>query len=274
VNICALSLAITGAFWYQESPVAAVQMLWINLIMDSLASLALATEPPSDELLLRPPVNRTANMITKQMWFNMLGQGLYQAALCLWILFYGPTYFGVPDGTAYLEETGAPSAHHTILFNTLVMMTLANEINCRKLDGEFNVFTGVLNNKLFIGVLSVTFVLQCIMAQFGGYFLKCYVDGLSVGQWFFCLMCALSVLAWQLVVNTVAWFFGDHKGTPYSSAEGGMFKFKSCFGNGNVEYAAKYAETSFSTEKVRRKTETMSKDFQRAPSTRLSRVGS
>ena len=89
-------------------------------------------------------------MISKQMWFNMGGQGAYQALLCLWILFNGPSYFGVPDGTAYFEETGAPSLHHTILFNTLVLMTLANEINCRKLDGEFNVFSGVLDNVWFV----------------------------------------------------------------------------------------------------------------------------
>ena len=66
--------------------------------MDSLASLALATEPPTEKLLQRPPVNRTASMISKQMWFNMLGQGLYQASICLWLLFHGPGYFNVPDG--------------------------------------------------------------------------------------------------------------------------------------------------------------------------------
>ena len=55
VNIAAISVAVVGAFRYQESPIAAVQMLWINLIMDSLASLALATEPPDDALLDRPP---------------------------------------------------------------------------------------------------------------------------------------------------------------------------------------------------------------------------
>ena len=83
VNIVALTLAIVGAFVFQESPIAAVQMLWINLIMDSLASLALATEPPSDALLHRPPVNRSASMISRQMWFNMVGQALYQGGVCL-----------------------------------------------------------------------------------------------------------------------------------------------------------------------------------------------
>merc|ERR1719240_1059259 len=106
-------------------------------------------------------------MISKQMWCNMIGQGIYQSSICLWVLFRGPGFFGVPEGTQYLEETGAPSVHHTILFNTLVLMTLANEINCRKLNGEFDVFEGVLKNVWFVAVLLTTLVLQCLAAQFG-----------------------------------------------------------------------------------------------------------
>jgi len=253
VNIVALSLAITGAFAFQESPIAAVQMLWINLIMDSLASLALATEPPTELLLDRPPVNRTASMFTKQMWFNMLGQGVLQAGLLHWLLFYGTSYFGVPDGTEYLEETGRPSKHHTILFNSLVLMTLANEINCRKLDGEANVFAGIFDNVWFVAVLIATLVLQVLCVEFGGFFLKCYIGGLDAHEWAFCLLSALFVLVWQQVVNAVAWFFGDvDEKTPYSSAEGGMFKFKSCFGNGNVEFAHASLDSSVRAEKKRK----------------------
>merc|ERR1719473_1884755 len=87
VNIAAIVCAVVGAFRYQESPIAAVQMLWINLIMDSLASLALATEPPDDSLLDRPPVNRSDSIISEQMWSNMLGQALYQVAILLAIVF-------------------------------------------------------------------------------------------------------------------------------------------------------------------------------------------
>ena len=267
VNIVALSIAITGAFVFQESPVAAVQMLWINLIMDSLASLALATEPPSEALLTRPPVNRTASMFTKHMWFNMIGQGCFQASICHWILFYGPSHFQVPDGTAYLERTGAPSAHHTILFNALVLMTLANEINCRKLEGEFNVFAGVLDNAWFVGVLCVTFVLQCLVTQFGGYFVKCYVGGLTGEQWLFCLCAAGSVLVWQQFINLLAWFFGStNESTPYSSGEGGLFKFKSCFGNGNVEFTPVLAQTSYGAEKTRQATAAISHRISRSNS--------
>merc|ERR1719305_2272045 len=83
VNIVALTLACIGACAFAESPIAAVQMLWINLIMDSLASLALATEPPGEDLLERQPVNRNASLISQQMMCNMLGHAAYQVAILL-----------------------------------------------------------------------------------------------------------------------------------------------------------------------------------------------
>ena len=236
VNVVALTLAIVGAFVYQESPITPVQMLWVNLIMDSLASLALATEPPSEKLLLRPPVNRSASMISLQMWFNMIGQGVYQASICLWILFRGAEHFGVPEGTEYREETGEPSEHHTILFNAFVLMTLANEINCRKLEGELNVFEGVGRNPWFVSVMTLTLALQCVVTQFGGYFFNTVPGGLHQEEWLFCGACALSVLIWQQMINLVARIFGDvEQGTSGGSGEGGLLKFKSCIGNGNVQ---------------------------------------
>ncbi len=67
VNIAAVTVALVGAVVYQKSPLAAIQLLWVNLLMDSLASLALASEPPTAELLKRPPVNRSQHMITSQV---------------------------------------------------------------------------------------------------------------------------------------------------------------------------------------------------------------
>ena len=92
--------------------------------MDSLASLALATEPPTDALLDRPPVNRSQSLVTRQMWFNMVGHALYQLAVCFWILFEGPKTFVDSSGQPLVEghqfereNHGAPSQHLTILFN-------------------------------------------------------------------------------------------------------------------------------------------------------------
>jgi P-type Ca2+ transporter type 2B len=135
VNISAVVTALVGAFAYQSSPLAAIQLLWVNLLMDSLASLALASEPPVDALLERPPVNRTDPMITKRMWANMLGQAAYQICVVMILLFAGPSLFNLTPGYEY-QGSKENSVHYTIIFNTFVWMQLFNEVNSRNLKGE------------------------------------------------------------------------------------------------------------------------------------------
>ena len=89
VNVVAVILAFTGACVMQDSPLKAVQMLWVNLIMDTLASLALATELPTPELLLRKPYGRTKALISRTMAKNILGQALYQLVITFGIMFFG-----------------------------------------------------------------------------------------------------------------------------------------------------------------------------------------
>jgi calcium-translocating P-type ATPase len=89
VNFVALVMAFVGGAVLRESPLNAIQMLWVNLIMDTLASLALATEPPSDDLLERMPYSRNESLITANMWKNIISQGLVQIAILGTILFKG-----------------------------------------------------------------------------------------------------------------------------------------------------------------------------------------
>ena len=89
VNFTALALAFMGAAVLKESPLNPIQMLWVNLIMDTLAALALATEPPSDELLKRKPYSRFEGLITADMWRNVLTQGVLQVIILSIILFRG-----------------------------------------------------------------------------------------------------------------------------------------------------------------------------------------
>jgi Ca2+ transporting ATPase len=134
VNISAVGTALVGAFAYQSSPLAAIQLLWVNLLMDSLASLALASEPPIDALLEKPPVNRTDPMITKRMWANMIGQAAYQVTVIMILLFSGPSLLNLKPGWEFKSKEN--SVHYTIIFNTFVWMQLFNEINSRNLKGE------------------------------------------------------------------------------------------------------------------------------------------
>lgn len=82
VTFCSLSLS-------QDSPLKAVQMLWVNLIMDTFASLALATEPPTESLLLRKPYGRNKPLISRTMMKNILGHAVYQLTIIFTLLFAG-----------------------------------------------------------------------------------------------------------------------------------------------------------------------------------------
>mmetsp|Transcript_5600 Transcript_5600/g.8116 ORF Transcript_5600/g.8116 Transcript_5600/m.8116 type:complete len:1155 (-) Transcript_5600:179-3643(-) len=202
VNISAVITAIVGAFSYRTTPIAAIQMLWVNLLMDSLASLALASEPPVDSLLQKPPVNRTEHMITKRMWANMFGQSTYQIIVVMTLFFSGPELLDLPPGHE-VEATGKNSKHYTFIFNTFVWMQLFNEVNCRKLKGEFNVFQGIQNNCLFCSVLVITMIVQVIIVQVPGLQIAfgCAEGGLDGKLWGLSIAIGLGSLPWQQVIN-------------------------------------------------------------------------
>ncbi|EPY79304.1 plasma membrane calcium ATPase 1 isoform 1b isoform 21-like protein [Camelus ferus] len=161
VNVVAVIVAFTGACITQDSPLKAVQMLWVNLIMDTLASLALATEPPTESLLLRKPYGRNKPLISRTMMKNILGHAFYQLVVVFTLLFAGEKFFDIDSGrNAPLHSP--PSEHYTIVFNTFVLMQLFNEINARKIHGERNVFEGIFNNAIFCTIVLGTFVVQLI----------------------------------------------------------------------------------------------------------------
>ncbi|KAL9184137.1 hypothetical protein ACHAXT_002223 [Thalassiosira profunda] len=212
VNISAVTTALVGSFAYAKSPLAAIQLLWVNLIMDALASLALASEPPTDELLKRDPVNRSKSIIAPRMWGNMLGQSSYQIAVIMFLLFAGPDVFGFAPGHEVEKNTGENSVHYTFIFNAFVWMQLFNEINSRMLEGEHNVFRGMEKNPLFCGILLITAVLQVIMVEFGGYAMHVHEDGLSGEYWGYSLLFGFGSLPIQQIINLLYSFFHRHYG--------------------------------------------------------------
>ncbi|KAK9828539.1 hypothetical protein WJX72_000653 [[Myrmecia] bisecta] len=163
VNVVAVGTACVGAFALQESPLTAVQMLWVNLIMDSLASLALATEAPTDDMLDLPPYSAQQSLITPTVLKNIVGQSIFQLGVMYALVFHGDAIFGVPSAAS----VGGPSQHYTIVFNTFVLMQLFNQINTRKINDEADVLAGALQNKLFCGILAAELVLQVAIVQFG-----------------------------------------------------------------------------------------------------------
>uniref|UniRef100_A0A8C0PWS4 Calcium-transporting ATPase n=1 Tax=Canis lupus familiaris TaxID=9615 RepID=A0A8C0PWS4_CANLF len=199
VNVVAVIVAFTGACITQDSPLKAVQMLWVNLIMDTLASLALATEPPTESLLLRKPYGRNKPLISRTMMKNILGHAFYQLVVVFTLLFAGEKFFDIDSGrNAPLHAP--PSEHYTIVFNTFVLMQLFNEINARKIHGERNVFEGIFNNAIFCTIVLGTFVVQIIIVQFGGKPFSC--SELSIEQWLWSIFLGMGTLLWGQVKSS------------------------------------------------------------------------
>ncbi|KAI9070911.1 hypothetical protein K1719_047124 [Acacia pycnantha] len=182
VNVAALAINFVAAVSAGEVPLTAVQLLWVNLIMDTLGALALATEKPTMELLDKPPVGRTEPLITNIMWRNLLAQALYQITILLTLQFKGEAIFGV-----------SPEVNDTLIFNTFVLCQVFNEFNARKLEKK-NVFQGIHKNKLFIGIIGITIVLQVLMVEFLKKFAN--TERLNWGQWGACII--IAVISWPL----------------------------------------------------------------------------
>uniref|UniRef100_A0A8C4ID65 Calcium-transporting ATPase n=1 Tax=Dicentrarchus labrax TaxID=13489 RepID=A0A8C4ID65_DICLA len=200
VNVVAVIVAFTGACITQDSPLKAVQMLWVNLIMDTFASLALATEPPTEALLLRKPYGRNKPLISRTMMKNILGQGVYQLIIIFTLLFAGEKLFDIDSGRN-TPLHAPPSEHYTIVFNTFVLMQLFNEINARKIHGERNVFEGIFNNLIFCSIVFGTFIIQIVIVQFGGKPFSCV--SLTIDQWLWCTFLGFGSLLWGQVISTV-----------------------------------------------------------------------
>jgi Ca2+ transporting ATPase len=200
--ILVISLVVTIGPGSKEKPhpLPVTQMLWLNLIMDSLAALALASEPPCEAQLRRPPVNRSSSIITLQMVWNMLGQATYQI-IVVCVLFFNETAF--PD--SHLEDVGKKgygTYHYTIIFNSFVLMQLFNQYNSRFLKGEWNIAVGVCSNRLFLITSASTFSLQIIMAQFMGPIMKIHpYPGLNGNMWLMCIGLGMGPLVWQFLIN-------------------------------------------------------------------------
>lgn len=178
----------------------AIQMLWVNLIMDTLASLALATELPNEEMLNRKPYGRTKPLISRTMMKNIIGHAIYQLIVIFCLLYLGHLMLDIDDGRQ-TKLHSAPSQHFTVIFNTFVMMTLFNEVNARKIHGQRNVFEGLNRNPVFIGVWLGTFAGQIIIVQFGG--IAFSTEGLTADQWMWCLFFGVGELVWGQIVTTI-----------------------------------------------------------------------
>lgn len=135
----------------EESALTAVQLLWINIIMDTFAALALATDPASPMLLDRKPDKADAPLFNVHMYKQIIGQSLYQTVVILVFHFAGNAIFGyVPDPNDQSVQKTNDTKLATLVFNAFVFAQIFNSVNCRRIDGGKNVFAGMTRNWYFM----------------------------------------------------------------------------------------------------------------------------
>ena len=265
VNFCACLLVFICACIGNETPLTTIQMLWINLIMDSLGSLALATEPPYEELLNRSPTKKDESIINGKMWKHIIIQSCFQLILLIFLYLCAPYFikendyvrlaenelisfcygempgkspkeniiFGIspkwskdvtlkqsginPEfkcgfygekfdlSLAYTEyhRVNANSTHMTIIFNVFVMYTLFNQVNCRVIDDNFNIFIRIRKNNLFPIITLSELILQIIIVELGGSAFKCTERGLTHTQWFICIGFSLLTFILSFIIKLI-----------------------------------------------------------------------
>lgn len=200
VNITAVLLTFVSSLYNSnnESVLSAVQLLWVNLIMDTFAALALATDAPTDKILNRKPVPKSASLFTVTMWKMILGQALYQLGITFMLYFAGEKILN-----DYLDTD--PVTRHdqldTIVFNTFVWMQIFNEFNNRRLDNKLNIFEGMHRNYWFMGINVIMVGGQVMIVYVGGEAFN--VSPITGVQWGVCIACAFGSLPWAVILRCV-----------------------------------------------------------------------
>ncbi|KAK7747553.1 plasma membrane calcium [Cytospora paraplurivora] len=177
VNITAVLLTFVSAVSStdEESVLTAVQLLWVNLIMDTLAALALATDPPADSVLERKPENRNSSIVSTTMWKMIIGEAIYQLVITFLI------YFG--KNAVLPGDWATDDQIQTLVFNTFVWMQIFNQWNNRRLDNNFNIFEGLFRNWFFIGISAIMCGGQVLIIFVGGDAFHIASGGQTASMW-------------------------------------------------------------------------------------------
>ena len=227
VNVTALTISLVGAFYQPwNNPLTAVQLLWVNLIMDTMAALALSTEQPTEALLDRHPFKKDSHLITKLLWRFIFGHSLYQLIALILTLALAPTWLDIdcqsngveadgvtpcgldvddqccPDDRESIEElSGRRTVHLTVVFNVFVWMQIFNEINARKVNNERNVFQGIQKNWIFWMIILISIFAQILLVEVGGQFAS--TAPLTLLEWGYSMAWGAGIIIWDQAVVSV-----------------------------------------------------------------------
>lgn len=186
MNICALFLSLVGPFIGVTTPVTVMQMLWINMIMDTFAGLAYSYEAPLKRYMKERPIKKDENVLNRYMYLTIVAIGLYSTILLVLFLKLDIFRLFVRSENKY---------YMTAFFSLFIFLSIFNAFNAR--TTRVNIFSGILKNKVFIFIIGGIFLAQIYLIYFGGSLFRTY--GLTLNEFVFILLLGISVIPFDML---------------------------------------------------------------------------
>ena len=197
VNLCALSISIIGPFIGVDTPVTVIQMLWINMVMDTLAGLAFAFEPPLKEYMKEKPKKKDENIMNGYMLNEILITGIYTTILCVLFLKF----------PVIRNQFSNQSSFMTAFFGLFIFAGIFNCFNAH--TSRMNILAHLLKNKMFIIVISFISVVQIIMIYYGGSIFR--TVPLSVKEFIIMLLLSFTVVPVDVLRKKICKKYGKDR---------------------------------------------------------------
>ena len=188
VNFSAVFLNIIGPFIGVLNPVTIIQILWINMVMDTLAGFAFSYEPALLEYMMEKPKKREEKIINKYMINQILCNGIYTSLLCVWFL-KSPLI-----GKIYQTDV-SDKYLLTAFFGLFIFITIFNAFNARTY--RINTFSNLLKNKVFIGIIFFIGIVQILLIYFGGTLFR--TTGLSIYEFEIMIILSFSIIPFDFI---------------------------------------------------------------------------
>jgi Ca2+-transporting ATPase len=202
INVSALTIAFLGPFLGLKPPFTVLQLLWINVIMDTFAAIALCSEPPRPGLMSVPPKRRNENILTRSMLGNIFITAAFFVVVMIALL-VGMEHWHWFQGDGRVSEEFPELSYRqvTIFFTVYVFFQVWNQINCRSLDPRESGLYRLFDNPQFLMIASLTVIGQVLIVTVGGRVFN--VEPLGVTDWLVIAASTASVLVFAEVVRQV-----------------------------------------------------------------------
>ena len=179
INLCSLTVSIIGPFIGIPVPITVVQMLWINMIMDTLSGLAFSYEPALNDYMKEPPKKKSDHIINRYMISQILVTGIYSSIICIFFM-----------KSSIINNIYTPISKLTAFFGLLIFISIFNALSAR--TNRLNIIANINKNKVFIAIIGFITIVQIFIIYKGGDLFRTH--GLNMKEFIIMFILSISVL--------------------------------------------------------------------------------